>query len=137
MVECWRATSRGTVRLLMRLPGGKVKRCMLQDVLHVPDLSYNLVSVSKASEMGKVTEFDESDCRIRNSGGEVVAMATRCGSLYFLDCQACEQANVAGSREDLWHRRYGHLGSDGLRRLAAERLVDGFDFDSQKQISFL
>ena len=130
------ATSRGTVRLLMRLPGGKVKRCMLQDVLHVPDLSYNLVSVSKASEMGKVTEFNQSDCRIRNSGGEVVAMATRCGSLYFLDCQACEQANVAGSREDLWHRRYGHLGSDGLRRLAEERLVDGFDFDSQKQISF-
>ena len=95
------ATGRGTVRLLMRLSGGKVKRCMLQDVLHVPDLSYNLVSVSKASEMGKVTEFDESGCRIRNSGGEVVAVATRCGNLYFLDCQAYEQANVAGSSEDL------------------------------------
>jgi len=95
------ATGRGTVRLLMRLSGGKVKRCMLQDVLHVPDLSYNLVSVSKASEMGKVTEFDESGCRIRNSGGEVVAVATRCGNLCCLDCQAYEQANVAGSSEDL------------------------------------
>ena len=26
----------------MKLPGGKVKKCMLQEVLHVPDLSYNL-----------------------------------------------------------------------------------------------
>ena len=42
----------------MRLPGGKVQRCVLQHVLHVPDLSYNLVSVSKASEKGKVTEFE-------------------------------------------------------------------------------
>ena len=75
--------------------------------------------------MGKVTEFDGSVCWFKNSDGKVVAMATRCGSLYFLDCQPCEQANVVGSKEDLWHKRYGHLGYDSLRRLAVERLVDG------------
>ena len=90
-----KVVGRGKVGLLMRLPGGQAKRCVLQDVLHVPDLSCNLVSVSKASEMGKVTEFDESGCRLRKSDGTVVAMATRCGSLYFLDCQPCEQAHVA------------------------------------------
>ena len=109
----------GTVGLLMRLSGGKVKKCVLQDVLHVPDLSCNLVSVSKASEMGKVTEFDDSGCWFKNSDGKVVAMATMYGSLYFLDCQPCEQANVVGSKEDLWHKRYGHLGYDSLRQLAA------------------
>ena len=88
-----KVVGRGTVGLLMRLSGGKVKKCVLQDVLHVPDLSCNLVSVSKASEMGKVTEFDGSGCWFKNSDGKVVAMATRCGSLYFLDCQPCEQAN--------------------------------------------
>ena len=79
--------SRGKVGLLMRLPGGKVKKCVLQDVLHVPDLSCNLVSVSKASEMG---EFDKSGCQLKKSDGTVVAMAMKCGSLYFLDCQPCE-----------------------------------------------
>ena len=107
----------GTVRLLMKLPGGKVQRCMLNDVLHIPDLSYNLESVSKASEKGKVTEFDGVDCRIRNAEGRVVAMATRCGSLYFLDCQSCEHANVVGLNEVLWHKPMV-LGYDGLRRLA-------------------
>ena len=131
-----KVVGRGTVGLLMRLPGGKVQRCVLQDVLHVPDLAYNLVSVSKASERGKLTEFDGVDCRFKNSDGKVVAMGTRCGSLYFLDCQSSEEANVVGSNEDLWHKRYGHLGYDGLRRLAAERLVDGFDFNCKKQISF-
>ena len=27
-------------------------------------------------------------------------------------CQLLEQAYVAGLNEDLWHRRYGHLGND-------------------------
>ena len=105
----------------MRLPGGKVQRCVLQDVLHIPDLSYNLVSVSKASEKGNVTEFDGVDCHFKNSDGKVVAMAMRCGSLYFLDCQSCEQANVVGLNEDLWHKWYGHLRYDGLRQLAVEK----------------
>ena len=55
---------RGTVGLLMRLSSGKV---VLEDVLHVPDLSCNLVSVSRASENGKVTEFDGSGCWFKNS----------------------------------------------------------------------
>lgn len=72
----------GTVGLLMRLPGGKVQKCVLQDVLHVPDLSYNLVSMSKASEKGKLTKYDGVDCRFKKSDGKVVAMGTRYGSLY-------------------------------------------------------
>ena len=126
----------GKVRLLMRLPGDKVKRCVLHDVLHVPDLSCNLVSVIKVSEKGKVTEFNESGCRLKKSDGIVVALATRHGSLYLLDCQSLEQAYVAGLNEDLWHRRYGHLGNDSLRQLAVEQLVDGFKFDTLKKISF-
>ena len=43
----------GKVRLLMRLPGDKVKRCVFHDVLHVPYLSCNLVSVSKVSEKAR------------------------------------------------------------------------------------
>ena len=63
-------------------------------------------------------------------------MAMRCGSLYFLDCQSCEQANVVGLNEDLWHKWYGHLGYDGLRQLAVEKLVDNLNFNSKRQISF-
>ncbi len=94
------------------------------------------LNVVKMSQKGKSTEFDESNCRVRNSNGKVVAVAMRSGSLYYLDCQHCEMANVVVSNEDLWHRRYGHLNSDSLKRLSSEDLVDGFSFDAKKGIAF-
>ena len=46
-------TGQGIVSLEMKLPGGKTRRYKLLGVLHVPRLSYNLLSVSKAAEAGK------------------------------------------------------------------------------------
>ena len=70
----------------------------------------------------------------------MVAKATNVGGLYRLEYKpnherACfaEQSN---SKEDLWHKRFGHLGVGSLQRLARERLVDGFDFDASKQLTF-
>ena len=57
----------GMVRLWMKLPDEKIKSCQLQEVLHVPDLMYNLVSVLKASEAGKMTKFNKPGCHILNS----------------------------------------------------------------------
>ena len=88
----------------MMLPHGKTQRCTLRDALHVPGLIYNLVSVSKASEVGAVAEFDESGCRFRNSDDKVIATAARCGSLYLMNCRSCEQVNAVCSKEDVWHR---------------------------------
>ena len=47
----------GVVMLDMVLPNGKTKTCKLRNVLYVPNLSYNLLSVSKLAEAGKVTKF--------------------------------------------------------------------------------
>ncbi len=128
-----KAIGRGSVRLLMNLPDG-TQLCKLRDVLHVPGLSYNLVSVSKASEVGKVTHFDKAGCWILNGEGRVIAKAVRCGSLYFLDCWSSDEVSVAEVKENIWHKRFGHLSAGGLRELAASRLVDGFDFDGGKDI---
>lgn len=47
------ATARGDVVLEMLLPNGQSKSCTLHEVLYVPKLSYNLISVAKASRKGK------------------------------------------------------------------------------------
>ena len=48
----------------MKLPDGTMKVCRLNNVLHVPKLSYNLLSVPKATKAGKTAKFSESGCRI-------------------------------------------------------------------------
>ena len=57
---------RGIFVLEMKLPDDKIRMCKLQDVLYVPKLSYNLLSVSKAAESGKTTNFNEAGCQILN-----------------------------------------------------------------------
>ena len=50
-----KATGRGTVSVKTKLPRGKTRKCKLHDVLCVPALSYNLLSMSKVTEAGKMT----------------------------------------------------------------------------------
>ena len=49
----FQTTSRGDVILRMNVPNRKIQKCKLSDVLYVPDLSHNRLSVSKAANYGK------------------------------------------------------------------------------------
>ncbi len=131
-----KAVGRGTILFSMKLPGDKCRRCRFEDVLHVPDLSYNLVSVSKITKVGKTIKFNESGCEIENSDGCVVATAIRCGNLYFLNCEISKRANIVEYKEVVRHKRYGHLGVQSLKKLAVDHLVNGFSYNYVKQISF-
>lgn len=64
-----KATGRGTVILNMNVPNVKKSKCTLHDVLLVPDLAYNLFSVSRATEARKSTK---SMCSIREENGKRV-----------------------------------------------------------------
>ena len=51
------ATRQETITLKTRLPNNKIRKCELQDVILVLKLSFNLLSVSKAAEAGKITDL--------------------------------------------------------------------------------
>ena len=57
----------------MNLLHGKMEGCTLHDVLQVPDLAYNFLSVPAASKKGKVTSFSEMRCEIRDSKSKLIA----------------------------------------------------------------
>ncbi len=133
------ATTEGTVPLQMLLPNGSTKRCNLENVLFVPKLAYNLLSVSKASEAGKTFKFNNSRCEILNGRDKVIAFATRVGDLFYLEfCRNRQRLNVATkeSKERLWHRRYGHLSEQSLQKLARKGLVEKFDYDATNNVGF-
>ena len=134
-----KGTAEGTVKLETLLPNGSTKICRLENVLLVPKLSFSLLSVSKASSAGKVTRFDKSGCEILNERKEVIAFATRVGNLYHLEHRMEPQSINVGetnSKERLWHRRYGHLGEQNLKKIAREKLVRKFNYDTSKEVGF-
>ena len=79
------AKFKGTVKVTVR-SRNKTRKIKLQNVLLVPELKYNLLSVSKADELGKKTVFNKGGCCIiDNETEEVVVTATKVGKLYYLD----------------------------------------------------
>ena len=75
----------------MKLPGDGTEPRKLQETLHVPKLLFNLVSVLKVSERGRVIRLLEGGCEIIDSHDKVIQY----GSLFLLDCQTSEQMKVA------------------------------------------
>ncbi len=110
----------------MKLPNGESRLCTLHDVLYVPKLSYNLLSVAKASRKGKIAKFTKSACYLIDQKHKLIAKASKVGSLYQLDYEINkEHANVSDqseTKEDIWHKRFGHLSVSSLQN-SPERIL--------------
>ena len=132
------ATDIGTVTLELLLPDATTKQITLTDVLYLPKLSCNLLSVPRAFDAGLVLNFSRQSVEILDEQRQVVGIANRVGSLYHLEFCRKQQANVAdkSGKERLWHRRYGHLGEQNLKNLATQRMVQNFDYDPRRSIGF-
>ena len=121
-----KATGRETVVLDIEVSGGD-RKCTLSDALYVPDLKSSLLSVAKASKAVKRTVFTDDGCEFIDGKGEVVAAGRKVGKLYFLDCKGVHSARLTtgtgSTQEQLWHRRYGHLGIKSLRELVDQNMV--------------
>ena len=134
-----KATGKGTVLLKIAIGQNQIQRCELKGVLFVPELSYNLLSVSKITKAGKIMKFVSSECAILDGNQRIVATARLIGSLYHLnviDGREVVNTAVTDSNEVLWHRRYGHVGFRNLEILAANQMVDGFDYQKSSDSKF-
>ena len=76
------AVGQGTIQLIMKCGRDKYRKCTLSDVLYVPKLSCNLLSVSKTTEKGNNVKFYEDTCIIRDVNRKPVAVATCVGGIY-------------------------------------------------------
>ena len=135
------AVGSGIVALTLELPDHKTKKCKLHEVLYVPKLTYNLLSVSKMTDAEKHITFSDDECFVYNENEELLAVATKTGSLYHLICYQSLQEEINAvrkheSKENRWHRRFGHLGEKYLRELAQHNLVNGFDYNLSNVIDF-
>jgi hypothetical protein len=83
------------------------KMIQISGVIYVPDLGYNLLSVSQLGERGMKCNFDSSSATLLRNG-QVVAVANKHGKTYVLKGSAGSEKAALASDEDqktaeLWH----------------------------------
>ena len=112
-----KAIGHGTVILMMKT-GCLTRKCKLHDVLFVPNLTCNLLSVSKAVDKGISVTFNERGCVIKDAKHRLITVVYKVGSIYHVMYAKLKdhvyavtepklpQNNEQLSREHLWHRRY-------------------------------
>ena len=138
------ATAQGFVRLRMKSGSNESQKCSVHDVLYVPELLYNLISVSKAAERGNSVKLSDFGCIVRDNKQKVVGIGTRQGGLYQVHIVDGEYAHMTCtpvlyrqfSKEDVWHHRFGHLSMKNPQKLAREKMVSEFNYSEKMEIQF-
>ena len=116
------------VQVLVR---GRSKKIRIKDVLHVPKLHANLLSVSKLVSSGMKMQFNVDGCTLRAPNEDVLSVAPREDNLYQVTFTNVHGVNVANLAQpstkngalELWHRRLGHLNVRSVRFL--QSMVSG------------
>lgn len=99
-------------------------KIQLKNVLHVPGLAANLISVSTVTQAGYKVTFNANGCNIENKKGKTLCSATLLNKLYILNTHSeiSETAHWAANKVNensilLWHLRMAHLNFSALKKL--------------------
>jgi len=110
------------------LPNGQMRQ--IHNVMYVPALKKNLISVSTITDNHLKVEFGKFGCIVKDVQDHyrVVSTGTRVGGLYRLDVTVKRHVALTStetSTAELWHHRYGHLNYNDLSLLQRKSMVEG------------
>jgi hypothetical protein len=93
--------------------GNDEEQTYLKNVLHVPTIMKNMVSVGQIVEQGMQVRFNNDGCFIEK-GDQIVAHGRREGCLFILESSKVKSAMYAKDQKvktdlKLWHKRIGHI----------------------------
>jgi hypothetical protein len=98
------------------------KTFQLKNVMHVPGLKKNLVSVAMLEDRGSDVVFSSGIAYLRHKAtGQVKNIGIRVKNLYMLQVDGCgamigkEETMVTCDEGELWHRILGHLHHGALK----------------------
>lgn len=106
----------------------------LKNVLHVPELSANLLSVSAIASSGKSITFDKNGCVIRNSKQQIIAKCTEKNGTYKLNASVGMCLLAKKETAMTWHRRLAHINFQSMKRMR-DGVVEGVFFsDGENEV---
>jgi len=117
----------GKGRIGIRLKNGSHK--YISDVLYVPSLRQNLLSMGQLSERGYDMQISNGVCTVTDTHMGIIAKVNMTANRLFPLHIKCERLPCFSSTIDddnwLWHLRFGHLNFDSLNLLARKNMVSG------------
>ena len=120
-----KALGEGKVRLEFH-DGSNVRAMGLYNVLYVPDIAKNLVSVSTMTQKGAEVLFENDKCYVTKDGKTINIGRLLNNNLYVINTEP-DCANIASSKASLevWHCRYGHINYKYVNELSQKKMVVG------------
>lgn len=111
--------------ITIQLPGGDID---VENVLHVPQVAVNLLSVSQICKKDNIVVFDRNGCTIKSKKGAVLAHCDENDGVYKLRTtnEICMLAESKASAIT-WHRRLGHMNVQSMRKMR-DGAVSGIAF---------
>lgn len=109
----------GKVNLLIN--GNEQTKIQVREVLYIPQLAANLLSVSAIVKNGCKVNFRDKGCDIYDQNNKFLCSATLINNLYQLNTHREVFSNLTCSNDlnnvVLWHRRMGHLNFSDVNKL--------------------
>ncbi|MCO5602817.1 hypothetical protein L7F22_056956 [Adiantum nelumboides] len=124
---------KGVGKILITISDGS--DLCLPDVLYVPGIKKNWLSVSSLAKNGLRVIFEDDRCivRDRENGYSLITIGTLENGLFVLDryekqIQVCiaETKTQAMQDAELWHARFGHVGYGSLMTLQRHNMAHDF-----------
>lgn len=124
--ECLKPGGIGNVRT--KVNGNEID---INNVLHVPGLSANLLSVSKIVKTGNKVIFDDDGCTVYNKiTGKKVLHCNETNGVYKMKTSNTNNAFMSATNKNntaiMWHRKLGHLNFQTLTKM--KNAVHGVKF---------
>lgn len=113
----------------------------LRDVLYVPQLKTNFLSIGKVTSNNYNIKFNGVNAIIRNQKGTEILRAPKAGYLYVYN-EKYEHSNteklcaarLTNENFLVWHRRYGHLNAASLSSLHKNNMVLGLNLKGKEDV---
>lgn len=107
----------------------------LKNVLCVPDLNTNLLSVAKMTDNDYNVQFNRYGAIVYKEPNDVKMTAVRIGNAYYVRSFVVknESANMTND-VNLWHQRLGHANKRVVEEMKREELVIGMNEDELKTL---
>jgi len=114
-------TAKADEKLSAKLQGDiEFDDCLLKDVLYVPDITKNLLSVNKITENGGTVKFSQQEVEIIKED-TVIKGRKDSNGLYCLKLDCAESSMFSENSQlsviELWHKKLGHMSYENMKKL--------------------